>query len=58
MQIEVIGLEPPCEWCAQLQGNVREALALAKIDADIAIKWALSQKVRDKYGLLLSPRWS
>ena len=55
MEIEVIGLEPPCEWCTQLLNNVREALALTKIDGSVVKKWTLSQEVRDKYGLLLSP---
>jgi hypothetical protein len=55
MEIEVIGLEPPCEWCDQLIKNVREALALSEIDATVVKKWTLSQEVRDKYGLLLSP---
>jgi hypothetical protein len=55
MEIEVIGLEPPCEWCDRLIENVREALALSKIDATVVKKWVLSQEVRDKYGLLLSP---
>jgi len=55
MEIEVIGLEPPCEWCTQLLENVNEALALSKIDASVVKLWTLSQEVRDKYGLLLSP---
>jgi len=55
MKIEVIGLEPPCEWCTQLLENVREALALSKVEATVVKQWTLSQEVRDKYGLLLSP---
>jgi hypothetical protein len=55
MEIEVIGLEPPCKWCTQLLKNVREALALSEIDATVVKKWALSPEVRDKYGLLLNP---
>ena len=55
MKIEVIGLEPPCEWCTQLLNNVREAMAVAEIDATVVKKWTLSQEIRDKYGLLLSP---
>ncbi len=55
MNIEVIGLEPPCEWCTQLLDNVMEALALSKIDATVVKKWTLSKEIRDKYGLLLSP---
>ena len=55
MEIEVIGLEPPCKWCTQLLNNVEEALALTKIDGSVVKKWTLSQEIRDKYGLLLSP---
>ena len=55
MEIEVIGLDPPCEWCTQLLDNVKQALALSKIDATVVKKWTLSREIRDKYGLLLSP---
>jgi hypothetical protein len=55
MEIEVIGLEPPCEWCTRLLENVREALVLSGIDASVIKQWTLSREVRDKYGLLLSP---
>jgi len=55
MEIEVIGLDPPCEWCDQLLNNVKEAVALSGIDATVVKKWTLSQEIRDKYGLLLSP---
>lgn len=55
MKIEVIGLEPPCEWCDRLLENVREAIKLSKIEATIEKGWVLSQEVRDTYGLLLSP---
>ena len=55
MEIEVIGLDPPCDWCTQLLNNVKEAVALSEIDATVVKKWALSQEIRDKYGLLLSP---
>jgi len=55
MEIEVIGLEPPCRGCTQLLNNVKEALALSKIDATVVKQWALSREVRDKYGLLLNP---
>ena len=55
MEIEVIGLEPPCEWCTQLFQNVGEAVALLKLDATVSKQWTLSQEIREKYGLLLSP---
>ncbi|MDA8305335.1 MAG: thioredoxin family protein [Deltaproteobacteria bacterium] len=55
MEIEVIGLDPPCEWCTRLLENVNEALALLKIDATVLKRWTLSREVRDRYGLLLSP---
>jgi len=55
MEIEVIGLDPPCEWCTQLLNNAREALVLTGIDGSVVKKWTLSQEIRDKYGLLLSP---
>ena len=55
MEIEVIGLEPPCEWCDKLLENVREAVAQSGVDASVVKKWTLSQEVRDRYGLLLSP---
>jgi hypothetical protein len=55
MMIEVIGLEPPCEWCTRLLENVKKALAMSKIEATVVKRWTLSQEIRDKYGLLLSP---
>jgi hypothetical protein len=55
MEIEVIGLEPPCKGCTQLLNNVREAVALSKIEATVVKRWALSSEIRDKYGLLLNP---
>ena len=55
MEIEVIGLDPPCEWCTRLLDNVKEAVALAGIEATVIKKWTLSGEIREKYGLLLSP---
>lgn len=55
MEIEVIGLDPPCEWCTRLLENVHEALAVLEIEATVRKCWTLSREVRDKYGLLLSP---
>ena len=55
MEIEVLGLEPPCKGCTQLLENVIEAVKLAEIDAVVVKRWALSREIRDKYGLLLNP---
>jgi hypothetical protein len=53
--IEVIGLEPPCQKCNELLDNARKAAAEAGIEAEIEKKWTLSEEIREKYGLLLSP---
>lgn len=58
MQIEVIGLDPPCKKCTELLENVKEAIKIAGIEAEVAKKWTLSQEMREKYGLLLSPALS
>ena len=55
MQIEVIGLEPPCEKCNELLDNARQAVEELGIEAEVVKKWTLSEEMRDKYGLLLSP---
>ena len=55
MHIEVIGLEPPCKKCTELLKNVNAAVARTGIKATVQKKWTLSKKVRDQYGLLLSP---
>jgi len=55
MKIEVIGLEPPCKKCTELLENARNAVAELGIDAEVVKKWTLSDEMRDKYGLLLSP---
>jgi small redox-active disulfide protein 2 len=55
MQIEVIGLEPPCEKCNELLENARQAVTELGIEAEVVKKWTLSDEMRDKYGLLLSP---
>jgi hypothetical protein len=55
MQIEVIGLDPPCKKCTELLNNVKAAVARTGIKATVQKKWTLSEKVRDQYGLLLSP---
>jgi len=55
MHIEVIGLEPPCKKCTELLDNAKEAVKIAGIEAEVVKKWTLSDEMRDKYGLLLSP---
>ena len=55
IQIEVIGLDPPCKKCTQLLNNVESAVAQTGIKASVKKRWTLSKKVRDQYGLLLSP---
>jgi hypothetical protein len=55
IQIEIIGLEPPCKKCTELLNNAREAAKIAGIEADVVKKWTLSDEMREKYGLLLSP---
>jgi hypothetical protein len=55
MRIEVIGLDPPCEKCDQLLENAKKAAAEAGIEAEVVKLWVLSEEVRQKYGLPLSP---
>ncbi len=55
MQIEVVGLEPPCRKCNELLSNVKEAVRIAGVEAEVTKKWTLSEEMRNKYGLLLSP---
>ena len=55
VHIEVIGLEPPCNKCNELLENSKQAVAEAGIEAEIVKKWTLSEEIRQKYGLLLSP---
>lgn len=55
VHIEVIGLEPPCKKCNELLDNTKKAVAETGIEADVEKKWALSEEIRAKYGLLLSP---
>lgn len=55
MYIEVIGLDPPCGKCNELLENVREAIRITGTDAVVEKKWTLSEKIRQQYGLLLSP---
>jgi len=55
MRIEVIGLEPPCKKCSELVENVKKAAKDVGIEAEVVKLWVLSDDVRRKYGLLLSP---
>ena len=55
IRIEVIGLEPPCKKCNELLENARKAARDAEVEAEVVKLWTLSEDVRQKYGLLLSP---
>ena len=55
LHIEVIGLEPPCRMCNELVENVKLAVADTGIEARVEKKWVLSEEIRSRYGLLLSP---
>ena len=55
VHIEVIGLEPPCKKCNELLENATKAVEETGIQAEIVKKWTLSEEIREKYGLLLSP---
>jgi len=55
IHIEVIGLEPPCKKCSELLENSKKAVQETGIEAEVVKKWTLSEEIREKYGLLLSP---
>ena len=55
VRIEVVGLEPPCIKCNELLENAKKAVKDAGVDAEVVKLWTLSEDVRQKYGLLLSP---
>jgi hypothetical protein len=55
IHIEVIGLEPPCQKCNELLDNSKKAVEDAGIEAEVVKRWTLSEEIREKYGLLLSP---
>jgi len=55
IRIEVIGLEPPCQKCNELLENAKKAVKDAGVEAEVVKLWTLSEDVRQKYGLLLSP---
>ena len=55
MRIEVIGLDPPCEKCNELLENAKTAVEKTGIEAEVVKLWVLSDEVRQKYGLPLSP---
>lgn len=55
LHIEIIGLEPPCAKCNELLDNAKKAVTELGIEAEVIKLWVLSEEVREKYGLLLSP---
>ena len=55
INIEVIGLDPPCNKCNELLENANRAVQQTGIEANVKKKWTLSEEIREKYGLLLSP---
>jgi len=55
INIEVIGLDPPCKKCTELLENANKAIQQTGIEANVEKKWTLSEEIREKYGLLLSP---
>ncbi len=55
IHIEVIGLDPPCGKCTELLNNAKAAITKTGIEAKVEKKWTLSEEIRRKYGLLLSP---
>jgi hypothetical protein len=55
IHIEVIGLEPPCNKCNELLENAKKAVQETGFEAEVVKKWTLSEEIREKYGLLLSP---
>jgi hypothetical protein len=55
IRIEVIGLDPPCRKCNELLENAKKAAKDAGVEAEVVKLWTLSEDVRQKYGLLLSP---
>ena len=55
LQIEVIGLDPPCVKCTELLNNAKKAVEKIGIEAKVEKKWTLSEEMLNKYGLLLSP---
>lgn len=55
MRIEVIGLEPPCKKCNELLENAKKAVADTGVDAEVVKLWVLSDEVKNKYGLPMSP---
>ena len=55
MNIEVVGLDPPCKKCNELLENAKRAVQMAGVEAKVEKKWTLSEEIREQYGLLLSP---
>jgi len=46
INIEVIGLDPPCKKCNQLLENANKAVQQTGIEAKIEKKWTLSDEKR------------
>jgi hypothetical protein len=55
MRIEVVGLDPPCDKCAELFKNAKKAVSATGIKATVEKRWTLAPEIREQYGLLLSP---
>ena len=55
IQIEVIGLDPPCEMCLKLEINAKRAVEKIGVNAVVTKKQVLSNEILNEYGLLLSP---
>jgi hypothetical protein len=51
----VIGLEPPCQKCNEPLENAKKAVDEVGMEAEVVKLWILSDEVRRKYGLPLSP---
>lgn len=58
VNVEVIGVNPPCAWCHATWKNTEKAVAAVKaegIDATMKKLDIISKDVIQKYGALMSP---
>ena len=58
VNVEVIGVNPPCAWCDATWKNTEKAVAVVKaegIDATMKKLDIISKDVIQKYGALVSP---
>ena len=58
VNVEVIGVNPPCAWCDATWKNTEKAVAVVKaegIDATMKKLDIISKDVIQKYGALMSP---